>query len=164
MLVHRKKREKLLKYAQPNLLMWFGHLLLQMKMIKFRNPNQVFTKWLLFWNQFPQYNHFFYDVLKQYGWLDHPLIETVSLGSFLEFASFKVTLPASMISVGSPLTLDVNQAPGCRLQAPHLYALPSLSARGSPGDRNWIWPSLAGRLLCGWGTSWRFLTSSDLKP
>lgn len=44
MLVHRKKREKLLKYAQPNLLMWFGHLLLQMKMIKFRNPNQVFTK------------------------------------------------------------------------------------------------------------------------
>lgn len=44
MLVHRKKREKLLKYAQPKLLMWFGHLLLQMKMIKFRNPNQVFTK------------------------------------------------------------------------------------------------------------------------
>lgn len=44
MLVHRKKREKLLKYAQPKLLMWFGHLLLQMKTIKFRNPNQVFTK------------------------------------------------------------------------------------------------------------------------
>lgn len=44
MLVHRKKKEKLLKYAQPKLLMWFGHLLLQMKTIKFRNPNQVFTK------------------------------------------------------------------------------------------------------------------------
>lgn len=39
-----KEKKKPLKYAKPQLLMWFGHLLLQMKMIKFRNPNQVFTK------------------------------------------------------------------------------------------------------------------------
>lgn len=61
-LVNREKKP--VNYVKPKLLMWFEHLLLQLKMIKFRNPNQVFTKWFLFWDWSPHYNHF-YDFLKQ---------------------------------------------------------------------------------------------------
>lgn len=39
-----RREKKPVKYVKPKLLMWFEHLLLQLKMIKFRNPNQVFTK------------------------------------------------------------------------------------------------------------------------